>query len=328
MTANPSVSVIIPTYNRAETIGPVIASVINQTLPVSEIVIIDDGSTDGTDAAINEVFRENSQWKDRLTHLKQPNGGKSSALNLGLPHAHSDWIAFNDSDDLWKTDKLEKQFKAIDRFPHCKGCFTDTLYGYDGTTTTLEIAGIKPQDDVGVMEDLTLLLASRASGIMMQTLVVHSEIMRAFGSFDTRLTVSQDTDLMFRLSLLTDFCYVSEPLVLLDREVSRTDKLTRRHPTSNPARLKEDLLMHAKWKSFVEHGDTGLIRVLNARYLAMLSALSNSYSLARDYQNADECMRRAFAESKSVKFGAKWLMMKLFPKLTRAMIESRLRHNG
>ena len=323
MSNKPSVSVIIPAYNRAETIGPVISSVINQTFPVSEIIVIDDGSTDGTDSAIREVIEANSRWEDRMTHLKQPNGGKSSALNLGLPHAQSEWIAFNDSDDLWKSDKLEKQFMAIDRFPHCKVCFTDTLYGYQGTTTTLEIAGIKPRDNMGVMKDMPLLLASRASGIMMQTLVVHSGIIKDFGEFDTRLTVSQDTDLLFRLSLLADFCYVNEPLVLLDREESRTDKLTRRHPTIKPARMKEDLHMHSKWKSLADPADTRLMRVLNDRYLSMLSALSNSYALEGDFQNAEKYIKMAHVESKSVKYGAKWLMTKFFPGLTRSLIQSR-----
>lgn len=324
MNDSPSVSVIIPAYNRADTIGPVIESVIRQTQPVSEIIVIDDGSTDGTGDVIRRTFDEHRPWPGRLVHLEKPNGGKSSALNQALPEAGSQWIAFNDSDDLWLPDKLEKQFRALARFPHCKVCFTDTLFGYRGTTTTLAIAGIKPQDGVGVMKDMPLLLARRSSGIMMQTLVVHSGVMREFGTFDTRLTVSQDTDLLFRLSLLAEFCYVNEPLVLLDREEARTDKLTRRHPTSNPARLEEDAVMHAKWKALAPAGDSTLTRALHDRHLSMLSALSNSHLLAGDHTASARCMKTACVEGRSPKWFMKWCLVRHFPHIAKKLVQSRL----
>ena len=324
----PSVSVIIPAYNRADTIGPVIESVIRQTHPVSEIIVIDDGSTDGTSDVIKRTFDEHRSWPGLLVHLEKPNGGKSSALNQALPVATSEWIAFNDSDDLWLPKKLEKQFQTLARFPQCKVCFTDTLFGYRGTTTTLAIAGIKPNDSTGAMQNLPLLLAGRASGIMMQTLVVHSDVMRAFGEFDTRLTVSQDTDLLFRLSLLAEFCYVNEPLVLLDREEVRTDKLTRRHPTSNPSRLEEDALMHAKWRSLASSDDAGLSGILQQRHLSMLSSLSNSYLLTGDRVNAERCMKMAYAESGSLKWIMKWGLLKLFPQIARKIVQSRIKRTS
>ena len=324
MNASPSVSTIIPAYNRADTVGPVIESVIRQTHPVAEIIVIDDGSTDGTGEIIRRTFDNHRSWPGRLVHLKKPNGGKSSALNQAMPEASSEWIALNDSDDLWLPEKLEKQFHALARFPQCKVCFTDTLFGYRGTTTTLALAGIKPTDDVGVMDNLPLLLAKRSSGIMMQTLVVHSDIMRAFGAFDTRLTVSQDVDLLFRLSLLARFCYVNEPLVLLDREAARTDKLTRRHPISNPSRLEEDAMMHAKWKSLAPSGDSEMARTLHQRHLSMLSSLSNSYLLTGDQTNAERCMKMAYAESGSPKWIMKWGLLKFFPQLARKVVQSRI----
>ncbi len=328
MSDTPSISVIIPAYNRADTIGPVIESVIRQSLAVSEIMVIDDGSTDGTGDAVRKTFTEHRAWPGRLVLLEQANGGKSSALNLALPAAASEWIAFNDSDDLWLPEKLEKQFQALARFPQCKVCFTDTLFGYQGTTTTLAIAGIKPHAAAGVMENLPLLLAGRASGIMMQTLVVQAAVMRAFGGFDTRLTVSQDTDLLFRLSLLAQFCYVNEPLVLLDREEARSDKLTRRHPTSNPTRLEEDAMMHAKWKSLAPPGDTELARALHERHMSMLSALSNSHLLAGDRAKAGRCMKMAYAESGSPKWIMKWSLLKFFPRFAAKVVRRRIALKG
>lgn len=328
MCDTPSISVIIPAYNRAETIGPVIESVIRQSFPVSEIIVVDDGSNDGTCDAVRKTFAKHRDWPGRLVLMEKANGGKSSALNLALPAATSDWIAFNDSDDLWLPEKLERQFQTLSRFPQCKVCFTDTLFGYHGTTTTLALAGIKPHDAAGVMENLPLLLARRASGIMMQTLVVHADIMRAFGRFDTRLTVSQDTDLLFRLSLLAQFCYVNEPLVLLDREEARCDKLTRRHPTSHPARLEEDAMMHAKWKSLAPTGDAELARALKRRHLSMLSALSNSHLVAGNRIKAESCMKMAYAESRAPKWIMKWTLLKFFPRCAAMVVRGGIALKG
>src|SRR5687767_4767131 len=122
----PSISVLIPTYNRASFLPSTLAIVFGQTLPPDEVVLVDDGSTDDTADVVKSLIAQNPDWEPRLCFIQQTNTGKSGALNAGLQVARGQWIAFNDSDDRWKRDKLEKQFAALARFPNCRVSFTET----------------------------------------------------------------------------------------------------------------------------------------------------------------------------------------------------------
>ena len=101
------VSVIIPTYNRAHLIKRSAESVLNQTYTNLELIIVDDGSTDDTEEVV-KTLNDN-----RVTYIKQPNQGACAARNNGIDHAKGEFIAFQDSDDVWHEDKLEKQIKCL-----------------------------------------------------------------------------------------------------------------------------------------------------------------------------------------------------------------------
>ena len=97
-----SISVIIPVYNRCILIERAIKSVVGQTISPDEIIVIDDGSTDGTDEIIKNSYPD-------IILLKQENGGVGCARNNGIKNAKGTWIALLDSDDEWLPEKLEKQ---------------------------------------------------------------------------------------------------------------------------------------------------------------------------------------------------------------------------
>lgn len=112
------VSVIIPTYNRANLIEQTITSIINQTLLPKEIIVVDDGSTDNTE----EVVR---QFGKRVRYLRIDNSGQCRARNVGVSAATSTWVAFCDSDDLWLPSKLEVQAQLINEAPDVEYMFTN-----------------------------------------------------------------------------------------------------------------------------------------------------------------------------------------------------------
>lgn len=101
------VSVIIPTYNRAGLIARSAKSVLNQTYKNLELIIVDDGSTDDTEDIVQTLNDE------RVIYIKQTNQGACAARNNGIDHAKGEFIAFQDSDDVWHVDKLEKQIKCL-----------------------------------------------------------------------------------------------------------------------------------------------------------------------------------------------------------------------
>ncbi|MGB7730546.1 MAG: glycosyltransferase family A protein, partial [Candidatus Acidiferrum sp.] len=111
---NPKVSVIIPTYERAEKVQRAIESVLGQTVTDFEVIVVDDGSSDGTGNVLAEKFG------DRIRYYAQTNQGVSVTRNRGVQEARGEWVAFLDSDDLWEKDKLESQLDALERItPQC-----------------------------------------------------------------------------------------------------------------------------------------------------------------------------------------------------------------
>ena len=110
----PNISVIIPTYNRAHLIKDSVSSVLSQTLKPAETIVIDDGSTDGTWPILKNLgFSVADNKKNTLRYIYKENGGVSSARNVGIELASSEYIALLDSDDQWKPTKLEKQISSL-----------------------------------------------------------------------------------------------------------------------------------------------------------------------------------------------------------------------
>lgn len=130
------ISVVIPSYNSAECLSGAIESVLSQTRPADEIIVVDDGSGDNT----GDVCRG---FGDRIRYIRQENGGASTARNTGMAAARGDWLAFLDADDLWDSQKLELQMAALARHPEADFALTAALVwspaeqtyhpcGYDG----------------------------------------------------------------------------------------------------------------------------------------------------------------------------------------------------
>src|SRR5688500_7051125 len=124
----PLVSVVIPAFNAEDSLEATLSSVANQTYRKLEIVIVDDGSTDGT-AEIAEAFCARDR---RGVLLRKPNGGVASARNCGLAHAKGEWVAPVDADDLWHPAKIGKQVSAALAAPERPGfvyCWFRTIDG-------------------------------------------------------------------------------------------------------------------------------------------------------------------------------------------------------
>ncbi len=105
-----NISAIIPAYNSDEFIADAVHSILKQTRPITEIIIVDDGSTDNTQQIVEAL-------PGPISYIKQPNQGPSAARNTGIKAANSEWIAFLDADDQWTSDKIDKQLKLLRKIP-------------------------------------------------------------------------------------------------------------------------------------------------------------------------------------------------------------------
>lgn len=194
-----SVSVVIPTHNREKRLRAAIRSVLDQTLPPSEIIVIDDGSTDGTPALMVN-FPE-------VRYIQQENQGVSQARNHGIRVAKHEWIAFLDSDDEWLPHKLEKQCEALACQPRYRFCHTDEIWIRGGR----RVNPMKKHAKYGgyiFNQCLPLCVISPSSAL------IHRDLFDRYGAFDPELPVCEDYDLWLRICAREPVLYVDEPLLL------------------------------------------------------------------------------------------------------------------
>lgn len=187
----PFASIIVPTYNQAEYIGAALDSILAQTDPSWEAIIVNDGSTDGT-AAIIEAY---SARDARFKVFHKPNGGVASALNEGLARATGRWIHWLSSDDLFEPAKLALNRRWIERHPDTKFFFSyfTLLRETTGQREKRELWGPVPDPEHQI---LTLLYRNPISGI---TICIDREAWLEVGGFDVRFYYAQDYHQWLRL---------------------------------------------------------------------------------------------------------------------------------
>ena len=196
----PLVSVIIPTYNRADLVRQAVASVEAQTFRDFEIVVVDDGGNDGT----YEVLSAERE----LRVLRHPDRrGVSAARNTGIAAARGEWLAFLDSDDLWLPDKLARQISWLEGAPELLICQTDETWVRRGVRVN------KPAGHRKVAGQIFLPSLWRCM-ISPSAVMLHRRLLEDHGAFDATLPAAEDYDLWLRLTWRYEVGLVDEPLVI------------------------------------------------------------------------------------------------------------------
>ena len=205
MSSEPLVSVIIPSYNRENSIIRSVDSVLKQTYQNIELIVVDDGSTDSTVNLLNEI----KDSRLRVLELKS-NAGASAARNAGIKIAKGSYIAFHDSDDVWVLDKLKTQLDLIEGTGPDVGMVYsayDVIYE-DGKKIT-----IPSKTSEKLSGDLSGLL-SKYNVVGTPTMLVKSEVFKNVGMFDEKLIQLEDWDFALRVSSKYQFLYINTPLLI------------------------------------------------------------------------------------------------------------------
>ena len=216
------VSVIIPTYNREKFISECVQSVLAQTLPAREIIIVDDGSTDATYNILRDLgFNSLSTKKTVLRYFFQQNRGVSSARNLGIKEARSEYIALLDSDDLWLKSKLDRQVSAFQNDTQSSRlCHTDEIWIRNEVRVNQHKKHKKHGGNV-FQSCLKLCCISPSSAMM------HRSVFEDFGFFDEDLPACEDYDFWLRYSAKEDVNFIDEPLII--KKGGHSDQLSGAH---------------------------------------------------------------------------------------------------
>jgi glycosyltransferase involved in cell wall biosynthesis len=200
----PRVSVIIPSFNCARYVGTAIESVLNQTYRDYEIIVVDDGSTDGTAETVN-------RYRDKVRYFYQANSGVSSARNLALKVSSGAFVAYLDADDLWYPQKLDRQMQFFDAHSDCGFLHSDV------TVIDEEDRIVHARFNAGTARSIpqgycTPDLLQRCH-IQTPTVVERRECVEKIGGFDEQLPIAQDYMHWIRISLNGwAFGYIDEPL--------------------------------------------------------------------------------------------------------------------
>jgi glycosyltransferase involved in cell wall biosynthesis len=229
----PAVSVVIPTYNRAHSIERSIASVLRQTFEDFELIVVDDGSTDGT----QDLVRAIADPRVRLVSMPK-NGGPGAARNMGIREAVADWVAFQDSDDEWLPEKLERQMERTrekDANWVAVYCGMVTIGSVIERNSPRNQIRFRPGPDIEIVEGDIRASLFRTSFVSAQMLLARKSVLETIGGFDETFRVLEDWDLALRLAALGPFAFVDQPLVLQRFSV---DSVTRDGERWVPARAK------------------------------------------------------------------------------------------
>lgn len=200
----PFISIVMPVYNRERTVKSAIVSVLEQTYQHFEFIIIDDASTDSTSDIISSIVDE----RIKVVRLERKVGAPA-ARNEGIRLAEADWIAFQDSDDIWEPDKLEKQVRCLREY---QGTHTPVVYTsfYRYRSDRREYIPEKDQRNKNGYIHAELLLGNFIST---QTVLLAKEALLKVGGFSEDMPRLQDWELWIRLSKEHPFLWIDEPLV-------------------------------------------------------------------------------------------------------------------
>lgn len=193
----PTVSVIIPTYNRAHYLPQAIESVLSQSFTDFEIIVIDDGSTDDTEAVIQPFLVD-----DRLQYVKQPNAGVAAARNAGMRLAQGRYLAFLDSDDWFLPGKLKKQVAYMAANPHIALSYT-AYFAFDDITQKQTPRSVHKTYYHRMFSDCP---------VFTSTVMLRRKVWKAVGELDTTMRLAEDIDYWIRIAHHYPLGHITEML--------------------------------------------------------------------------------------------------------------------
>lgn len=260
----PKVSVVIPNYNYEKYVARTINSVLAQTYPNLEIIVIDDGSKDNS----LEVLKS---FGDKIKVVRQKNQGVSRARNYGVELSSGEYIAFLDADDLWLSDKIEKQLAKFK---------TNESYGLVHCSMSLinledEIIGENSSGQEGwVFEEFLKFQSGVVIGAGSTALLKRS-VFEEIGGFDLRLSTSADWDLSCRIARRYEIGFIREPLALY--------RIHNSNMHSNINLMRHDMLIGFE-KAFAAEPER-LRAIKGECYGNLHYALAGSYFHSKKYAN-------------------------------------------
>ena len=208
------ISVVIPLYNKQNAIAATLQSVLAQTYTNYEIIVVDDGSTDGSAEVAETILQECTVYgvECKGMVIRKANGGVCSARNRGIQEAKYDYIALLDGDDLWDKHYLEEQVKQIQYFPEAKMWGINFAEITQGELTHKLPTGL-PEGYRGYVENYFQMQGCISDLFNSSAVVIDKRVFKKVGLFDERIKYAEDNDMWFRIIAMYDVAFYDKYLV-------------------------------------------------------------------------------------------------------------------
>lgn len=207
MAATCDISVVIPLYNKSAEIARALSSVLAQTMPPREIIVVDDGSTD------DSVERVEAFDSSLVRIIRQENQGVSVARNVGIRAAESRWVALLDGDDVWCADFLASMASLIDLYPNC-GAYGSAFYIEQGDE---RVAADTPSEE-GIVDFFTE--AMRHFVLIPSATILRRDLVLELGGFPEGMRLGEDQYLWTKIARVADVAFTPKKLAIYSREAS------------------------------------------------------------------------------------------------------------
>ena len=266
MSSVSTVSVIVPTFDRGHLISRALDSVLSQTYTWLDLIVVDDGSADGTCDWVRTNYPQ-------VKLLSQPNQGVSAARNRGITAARGEWIAFLDSDDAWCESKIEQQVEALAKEPRSRICHTDEIWIRNDVRVNPMNKHFKSGGNI--FEQCLLRCVISPSAVLL-----HRSVFEDFGGFDEELPACEDYDLWLRLTAKLPVTYLPKKLVV--KYGGHDDQLSKKYWGMDRFRI-------ASLEKLIRSGVLTNVQIQSATN-EMLKKLDIYLQGARRRGNRDDCV--------------------------------------
>jgi len=219
------ITAIIPTYNRATLVTRAVDSVLAQTYPVAELLVIDDGSTDETRAVLSE-------YGSQVRYIFQENGGVASAANTGVANASTEWLAFLGSDDVWTPEYLERIAAAIEATSAAAPVYFGDLKMEGAAETVWDINGFAIEGEYEFVEDASDWYMRDVQPMTAQAALLRRDAVLEVGGFDGTMRCREDTYIFFVLGMANPACAVAGVGAVLTAAAEDSRLTSIYHPNS------------------------------------------------------------------------------------------------
>lgn len=207
----PTISVIIPTFNRRDLIERALCSVYAQNDLITEVIVVDDGSTDDTASLVRTKF-------PKALVISQERYGVSHARNRGIEAARGEWLAFLDSDDKWLENKIRLQLDTIRKDPKTRFVHSDEIWIRCGKR-------VNPMKKHKKQGGYIFKFCLKRCLISPSSTMLHRSIFEEFGEFDENLPLCEDYDFWLRITAILPVSYIPTPLI--EKYGGHSDQLSR-----------------------------------------------------------------------------------------------------